>query len=315
MRKWSWTPFRAEQARRVQQICDGLEEYWPLTLRQVFYQLVNKGMENSRSKYNDLSQLVKFMRLDGYLSWNILQDESRTLIDKRGWSDSSEFAEVWADQVLNGYTRCLVSDQEKYVELWCEKHTLRKIIEKASWPYCVRCVFSIGFQSTTFLHEYRTRANRAIEHEQQPVILYLGDFDPSGLCMLDAIAHTLRNEMDLQGVEVKRIGLNWGQVEDYNLPANFTAIKKGDTRAKKFRDQYGDHGVELDALHPEILKEITVEAIEDEFDMGLFEGQKEIERIEREKIEQLRFRVQGIIREEIKGCLTSQTTKLGEEQK
>jgi hypothetical protein len=308
MRTWSWTSFRAQQARRVQQICNGLDEYWPLTLRQVFYQLVNEGMENSRSKYNDLSQLVKFMRLDGHLSWNILQDESRTLIDKRGWADSLEFTEAWADQVLDGYTRCLVSDQEQYIEIWCEKHTLRKIIEAAAWPYCVRCVFSIGFQSTTFLHEYRTRANRAIERQQQPVILYLGDFDPSGLCMLDAIEQSLKWEMGLPEVKVKRIGLNWDQVEAYNLPANFTAIKKGDTRAKKFREQYGDHGVELDALHPETLKEITVEAIEDEFDMDLFKEQQEIEQAELEKIERLRSRVQTIIREEMR-CLTSQTAK------
>jgi hypothetical protein len=309
MRTWSWTSFRTKQARGVQQICKGLDEYWPLTLRQVFYQLVNKGMENSKSKYTDLSQLVKFMRLDHYLSWNVIQDESRTLVEKRGFTDVGEFIQQETEYFLDGYTRCLVSDQEQYVELWCEKHTLRKIIEAAAWPYCVRCVFSIGFQSTTFLHEYRTRANRAIERQQQPVILYLGDFDPSGLCMLDAITHTLRNEMDLSEVKVKRIGLNWDQVENHNLPANFTAIKKGDTRAKKFREQYGDHGVELDALHPETLKQITIEAIENEFDMDLFEEQQEIERGEQEKIEQLRCRVQAIIREEMKGCLTCQTAK------
>lgn len=306
MRTWTWTPFRSEQARKVQHICRGLKEYWPLTLRQVFYQLVNEGMENSRSKYTDLSQLVKYMRLDRYLSWDVIQDESRTLIDKRGWSDSSEFAGAWADQVLDGYTRCLVSDQEQYIEVWCEKHTLKTIIEKAAWPYCVRCVFSIGFQSTTFLHEYRVRANKAIKLDQRPVILYLGDFDPSGLCMLESIERSLKMEMGLASVEVKRVGLNWDQVEDYNLPANFTAIKKGDTRAKRFRDRYGDHGVELDALHPETLRLITVEAIEDEFDMDLFEEQKEIERIERVKMAQLRTEVQQFIREKM-SCLTCQT--------
>jgi hypothetical protein len=306
-RRISWTKFRAEQARRVQQICKGLQEYWPLTLRQVFYQLVNVGMENSKSKYTDLSQLVKFMRLDNYLSWKVIQDESRTLIEKRGFTDAGEFVQQEMECFLDGYTRCLVSDQEKYVEVWCEKHTLRKIIERAAWPYCVRCVFSIGFQSTTFLHEYRVRANKAIELEQIPVILYLGDFDPSGLCMLDAIEQSLKWEMDLPEIEVKRIGLNWDQVEEYNLPANFTAIKKGDTRAKKFREQYGDHGVELDALHPETLKKIVEHSIMEKFDMTLFFQQKEIEEVEQEKIERLRSRVEAMIREEVKGCLTSQT--------
>jgi hypothetical protein len=42
-----------------------LKEYWPLTLRQIYYRLVAAGhLENTRSKYNDLSNLIKHMRLD-----------------------------------------------------------------------------------------------------------------------------------------------------------------------------------------------------------------------------------------------------------
>ena len=47
---------------------NALQDYQPLTVRQIFYQLVAAGKrENTRSKYNDLSKLITHMRVDGML--------------------------------------------------------------------------------------------------------------------------------------------------------------------------------------------------------------------------------------------------------
>ncbi len=63
---------------------------------------------------------------------------------------------------------------------------------------------------------------------QRPVILYFGDFDPSGVQMLEATEETLRKDMVLGQLDVRRIALNMDDIERYNLPNNPDAVKKSD---------------------------------------------------------------------------------------
>ena len=75
----SWTPHRLEQLAQIKEILEEWREYLPMTLRQVYYQLVGKGyLENKRSKYSDLSGVVKWSRLDGLIGWNVIEDRSRS---------------------------------------------------------------------------------------------------------------------------------------------------------------------------------------------------------------------------------------------
>ena len=51
----SWTKKRKEQANKIMEVVEDLEDYFPLTLRQVYYRLVAAEIiKNTRSKYNDL---------------------------------------------------------------------------------------------------------------------------------------------------------------------------------------------------------------------------------------------------------------------
>ena len=62
----TWTPKRRKQADEIITVVNSLSDYWPLTLRQIYYRLVAAGIvANTRSKYNDLSKITKQMRLDG----------------------------------------------------------------------------------------------------------------------------------------------------------------------------------------------------------------------------------------------------------
>ena len=137
-RKWSWTDFREAQADDVITVVNALLDYQPLTLRQIFYQLVVAGKrENTRSKYSDLSKLIVAMREAGKLPWEIIDDRARRLSRKRGYEDAGEYAKQVGD-FLGRYQRCLVQDQEFYVETWCEKDALSMILEEIAWPYCIR---------------------------------------------------------------------------------------------------------------------------------------------------------------------------------
>ncbi|MBU0514801.1 MAG: hypothetical protein KJ621_08515 [Proteobacteria bacterium] len=143
-REWSWTEFRDGQARAVGAVVDELADYWPLTPRQIHYRLVSLGYrENTRSQYNDLSKLVKQMRVDGLLGWGVVADNHRRMSDKRGFEDSADFLDRIA-RYLDNYARCLIQGQENYIETWCEKEALAGVFEAVAWPYCIRHVTCKG---------------------------------------------------------------------------------------------------------------------------------------------------------------------------
>ena len=291
-RRWSWTELQLERAENVRTVTKELRAYWPLTLRQIYYQLVTKGqIKNTRSQYNMLSKLIKWMRIDEKLPWNALEDRSRTLTNKRGFDNLAEFINQETFDFLRGYTRCLIQNQDKHIEVWTEKDALLRIFKEVVYPYCIRAVVCRGYSSVTFIADFYTRAEKAIMQGKTPVILYFGDLDPSGVQMLEATIETLEDELDLYGVEFKRIGLNPEHIDKYNLPADPTAAKSTDPRYKKYVEKYGTVAVELDALHPATLKKIIKQSIEAEIDMDLFVEQQEQEGEDDDRLDEIRDKV------------------------
>lgn len=301
-RKWSWTELQLERAENVKTVANELRQYWPLTLRQIYYQLVSKGqIKNTRSQYNMLSKLIKWMRIDEKLPWNALEDRSRTLTNKRGFDNLAEFINQETFNFLHGYTRCLIQNQDKHIEVWTEKDALLRIFKEVVYPYCIRAVVCRGYSSVTFIADFYKRADKAIMKGKQPVVLYFGDLDPSGVQMLEATVETLEDELDLYGVEFKRIGLNPEHVTQYNLPVDPTAAKVTDPRYQKYVQKYGNIAVELDALHPAILKDLIRQSISAEIDMDLFVEQREQEGEDEYKLDEIRDKVQEAINSALPG--------------
>ncbi len=299
-RKWSWTPLQKERSDRVMKVVSDLKPYWPLTLRQIYYQLVVQGhIKNNKSQYVMLSKLVKWMRIDDILPWKVLVDDTRRVTEKRGFESLEEFIDEQSYYFLRGYTRCLVQGQDKYVEVWCEKNALMRIFEDVVYPYCMRAVVCRGYQSITFTADFYNRALEAIGKGQTPVILYFGDLDPSGVQMFEATIETLIEEMGLWGVEYKRIDLTPEQINQYQLPRDPYAAKKSDPRYKRYAKKYGDLAVELDAVPPAVLETMIETAIRAELDLKDFAGQESQEVIDRERLKRFRADVSGLIQEKI----------------
>lgn len=282
-RNWTWTQLQVNRLDRVLEVLEEQKDYKPLTLRQVYYQLVGKGyIENKKSEYVGLSKLVKHARLSGLISWDDIEDRGRTLNTFYSWGDADEFYEDEKEGFLSGYRRDILQTQTKYVEIWIEKDALSRVFTIEAEKYQIPVVVCKGFSSVTFLNDFRRRLNR--EEDQERVMLYFGDFDPSGLEMLDAMQTTLEEEMEVFDLEYKRIALNKDDIFNYNLPADPDALKETDTRAKKFKEKHGTFAVELDALPPAILVEKIREAIETELDMDELKEQRRIEKTELDKL-------------------------------
>jgi len=61
-----WTLKSYAYLDRVNDVLDSMHKYWPLTLRQVYYQLVSAGhIENNRQEYQKLSSVLVKARVDG----------------------------------------------------------------------------------------------------------------------------------------------------------------------------------------------------------------------------------------------------------
>ena len=250
-RKFSWTPGNLEKLRQVQIILEQLHQYKPLTLRQVFYQLVGKGIiPNTVSQYTMLSGLLKHARLTGRIHWDDIEDRVRTFHNLTGYDDQSSFLDTELDNFLEGYRLDLMQDQDIYLEIWIEKDALSSIFTREAIKYSIPVVVCRGFSSVSFLNDYATRARYYSGLNRTPVISYWGDFDPSGIEMFNAMQTTLKDEFNISNIRYIRSGLLLDDIKKYNLPADPDALKLSDTRAKAHLEKYGSLAVELDALSP-----------------------------------------------------------------
>lgn len=280
----SWTKLQRDRLKKVLEVLNDLDEYKPLTLRQVYYQLVGKGyIDNNVSQYGMLSQLIKWARIDGYIAWEDIEDRVRTIHDLRGWTSEKHFVQEEVSRFLEGYRRDFLQSQAKYIEVWVEKDALSSIFTKVATNYSVPVVVCRGFSSVTFLNEFRDRISVYQNEGREVVMLYFGDFDPSGMEMLETMKITLEQELGVAGVKFKRVGLDKSDIVKYKLPNDPNAIKKTDKRAKKFQKKYGSFAVELDALRPDILEKKIQDAIEAEIDMSKYV--LEMEKYETEIVE------------------------------
>lgn len=293
-RPFTWTEFQFDKLNKVRDTLHELEEFKPLTLRQIYYQLVGKGyIENNVSQYGMLSKLIKHARIDGYISWEDIEDRVRSYHDLTGWYNSENFIKASVKQFLTNYQRDLLQSQNIYPEIWIEKDALSSIFTRVAAPYTIPVVVCRGFSSVSFLNDYKVRLSNY--PNRKPVLLYFGDFDPSGVEMLTAMETTLRDELGVVGIKFKRIALLKEDIYKYKLPHSPDALKKTDTRAKKHIAEYGEIAVELDALPPKVLQSKIKEAIEDELDMGRFLEQSNIKALEFDKLNKVKNDVNSLL--------------------
>jgi hypothetical protein len=128
-----------------------------------------------------LSSLLKWARIHGHVPWTDIEDRVRAFHDLEGWLDREDFFDRQLEAFLNAYSRNLWQDQDSYVEAWIEKDALSSIFTRVCSRYGVSVVVCRGFSSVSFQHDYKVRLVKHEDQDQPGVMLYFGDFDPSGM--------------------------------------------------------------------------------------------------------------------------------------
>lgn len=247
------TAYRASLIGEANEI---LEEYkeqgYRLTLRQLYYQLVARGLiSNEVREYSKLSKTLVIGRMNGLIDWNVIEDRLRTPY----LTYSVDSIHEAMQDTINYYKLDRQEGQFFHIELWTEKDAVSNILKKSSQYFHIRLLVNRGYSSCSAMYE----AYRRMTQVEKPIfIIYIGDFDPSGLDMIRDINDRL-DEFGVKDFNVLHIALTMDQIEKYRPPPNPAKIT--DPRANWYISEHGDKSWELDALKPDILHEITQNSI------------------------------------------------------
>lgn len=252
--------FRSHSLEQISRINEIIAEYdaqgYGLTLRQVYYQLVARGViENSEKSYKNTGNLINNGRLAGLISWVAIEDRTRDVRVLPHWNSPQE---LFAD-ISGYYRRNLWENQDRYVEVWIEKDALIGIVEPTTQGYDVPCFSCRGYTSPSEMWAAAQRFILKHEEGKECIVLHLGDHDPSGIDMTRDI--TDRMAVFGASVRIDRIALNRDQIDAYGPLPNPAKIT--DTRASKYIRAHGSSSWELDALEPRILASLIVDKIKD----------------------------------------------------
>jgi len=300
-----------------------------LTLRGLFYILVSKNViPNTVTAYQMLSSRLAKARYEGSFPWHLLRDTTRRSIKlekETSYPDrplTAEELKSILEYYIKHYTNVSINpweDQPHRIIVVVEKEALGDLVAKfveEVWSHGVYAVRVIrGYDSATDVH-LLAETIASLPETQKPVILQLGDYDPSGEDIVRDLRERLMMLSHRTDIVFEKIAVKLDQILDLQLPAKpesmdevtkmrrdprykgyigrLTSLAQQDERVKRLIDMYGspEIRVELDALvalQPDRFKEILRNAIAKYFDMQVYENvTKKREEELRRKAEEVR---------------------------
>lgn len=261
-----------EMISKANEIINDLQgQGYTLTLRQLYYQLVSRDIiPNKLSEYKRLGSILNDARLAGVVDWDAIEDRTRNLQSVAHSDNPSSII----SSAAYSFRMDKWIDQPHRVEVWVEKDALIGVLEKACRPLDVPWFSCRGYTSQSELYGASKRLMGYIDAGQEPIVIHLGDHDPSGCDMTRDIFDRLELLCG-QPVDVKRIALNKPQIQKYNPPPN--PAKQLDSRFKSYISEHGKSCWELDALSPKVIDNLITKTVLDYRDNELYAEQEEIE--------------------------------------
>ena len=148
----------------------------PITGRGVGYKLFASGVIPSmeRAVMQRVYRLLKEAREQGHIPWSWIVDETRELERVSTWANPAEYARC----VARSHRRDFWDQQPRRVMVVSEKGTVRGLLRPVLDGFAVGFQVMHGFSSATIVHDISE------DDDGRPlIILYVGDFDPSGMFM------------------------------------------------------------------------------------------------------------------------------------
>ena len=179
--KW----WEADQQNLIDLICSIIKQYrlegYSLTSRQLYYQLVARDIiPNAQKVYTRICKLLVDLRYNGEIDWSAIEDRGRVPQKHSEWDDINGLIK----SALAAYRLPRWTDQDHYIELYCEKQALEGVLKPVADKYHMYFGVNKGYSSASTMYDIAQRMRDQIAEGKECIILYLGDHDPSGLDMV-----------------------------------------------------------------------------------------------------------------------------------
>lgn len=261
-------------------------DHWPLTVRQIYYRLVGaRGYPKTEPFYDVLTTHLSNARRGRVIPFAAIRDDGVSVVEVQHFDDMNHF---------HGHVRDLgersqrnwLANQRYHIEVWCEAGGMVYQLARVVEPYSINVYSSGGFDSTT---ARKILADRICRIGKPAIILHLGDYDPSGDSMFDALAEDVAAFVKVDrpwgtvNVGFTRICLTKEQVDGYRLPT--APAKTTDSRARGWAERRGGNGTcQLEALAPDQIAAILREEVERLLDNRIYQEDLAMEEWERTMI-------------------------------
>lgn len=262
----------------------------PMTARQIFYRLVGAyGYPKTERDYKNLCEkLVRARRAQLIDFADIRDDGTATLGGDAGFSGPDAFY-AYLRRSWRSYGRRTREGQRYRIELWCEAAGMAPQLESVASDFGVPVFSTGGFSSVTVTHEIAERALDGADEDLATVFLHVGDYDPSGESIFDAMTtdalsfYVARRgggrladfEDEFRAV---RVALTEDQVAEYDLPT--APPKRSDSRSVNWDGET----CQAEAMPPDLLATTVRGALEEWTDMTQVEAVEEMADDERAAI-------------------------------
>jgi hypothetical protein len=256
------------------------DEFEVMTVRQVFYQLVSRGVvpKSENGGYRPVQAQVLKMRRENLIPWDFIADGTRWQRKPESWDGVQDALR----ETARTYRRNLWRSQRVRVEVWLEKDALASVVTQATMPWDVGLMVSRGTSSATFLYQAAKVAEYAyLKHKIETEVFALYDYDAAGARAFRSVEQGLREHAPLIPMGVSRLAVTPEQIEEWSLPTR--PAKVTDPEAHKFQGG----AVELDAIPPDKLITLVDDAIVPLIDADAWNMEKFVEQSEREILERL----------------------------
>jgi hypothetical protein len=287
----------------IKKLVDEDRDFWPLSVRQIHYRLLNNPplrhaskpdsiYQNDMPSYKSLVDLITRARLDYQIEMEAIADETRPITTWAAWSDVRSFVRKELGDLLKGYWRNLMHSQPNHIELVVEKNTIASIAREVALKYCIPVTTGRGFCSLPPRHQMAERFKAS--GKETLIVLIASDFDPDGEQIAQSFARSMRDDFGVENIHPIKVALTADQVRRFNLPPQMLA-KETSVNYAKFVEKYGENVFELEAVPPRTLQQLITEAIDSVIDRTLFNQELDQEKSDAAELGNLRARIARVI--------------------
>ena len=260
--EWSPSPEALSLVGAVADVLRRYQDHLPVSLRQTFYALVSAGvLPKDERAYARLGEVVNRARRAGLLAFHSIRDDGVTAREPHFYAGPDDFHDRMLDEA-RGYRVDRQAGQVIYIEVWTEAGGTVPQIANAVAEYGVPVYSAGGFLSLTAIHD---AAERAASRDVPTLAIQIGDLDPSGVSIFDRLSRDVTAFAFDNGGKfaAARLALTQWQVEDMGIET--APPKRTDSRAKRWEGETA----QLEAIPPDVLTHMVVEAIEASTDAGI----------------------------------------------